>query len=63
MLGPHEFACPYCSKIMKKKSDIQRHIRIHTGEKPYVCNLCEKRFTVSHHLQIHVRRYHPMDLR
>ena len=28
-LGPNEYACPLCSKIMKKKNHMEDHIRIH----------------------------------
>ena len=31
--------CPYCSKEIKKPSDLVRHIRIHTREKPYKVSL------------------------
>ena len=27
-LGPNEYACPLCSKIMKKKNHMEDHIRI-----------------------------------
>lgn len=34
------FICLYCSKEFKKPSDLIRHIRIHTREKPYKVNFC-----------------------
>lgn len=33
------FICLYCCKEFKKPSDLIRHIRIHTREKPYKVNL------------------------
>ena len=39
-LGPEEFACPICGKIMKQKYKMEVHIRVHTGEKPFRCSNC-----------------------
>ena len=36
----------YCSKEFKKPSDLIRHIRIHTHEKPYKCTQCFRAFAV-----------------
>ena len=58
MIGPNKFACPYCSKIMKTNSDIKRHIRIHTGEKPYSCNVCHESFRLKCLLNIHIMKSH-----
>ncbi|XP_073702923.1 zinc finger protein 236-like [Garra rufa] len=49
--------CQYCPKSFKKPSDLVRHIRIHTGEKPYKCDECAKCFTVKSTLDCHVKTH------
>ncbi|XP_030067684.1 zinc finger protein 236 [Microcaecilia unicolor] len=49
--------CTYCPKSFKKPSDLVRHIRIHTGEKPYKCDECGKSFTVKSTLDCHVKTH------
>nr|XP_015212650.1 PREDICTED: zinc finger protein 236 isoform X2 [Lepisosteus oculatus] len=49
--------CTYCPKSFKKPSDLVRHVRIHTGEKPYKCDECGKRFTVKSTLDCHVKTH------
>ncbi|CAL1610638.1 unnamed protein product [Knipowitschia caucasica] len=49
--------CNYCPKSFKKPSDLIRHIRIHTGERPYKCEECGKSFTVKSTLDSHVKTH------
>ena len=43
---------------MKKPSNIQGHILIHTGEKPFVCNHCGKGFVQKSALKRHTILLH-----
>ena len=49
--GDHR--CPYCDKLFKRKSDLKRHVRVHTGERPYACLYCSYRATQKGDLNKH----------
>ena len=37
--------CDVCEKVFESPSNLARHMRTHTNEKPYECDVCEKSFT------------------
>lgn len=47
--------CPDCNKLCKSNSELKRHRRMHTGERPFTCEECNKRFNYKSSLLEHLR--------
>ncbi len=56
---PRQFACSEkdCPFSTKHQSDMAKHVRTHTGERPYACTDCEYRSSRRDQLAAHMRRH------
>ncbi|CAL8073711.1 unnamed protein product [Orchesella dallaii] len=52
------YPCPYCPKRFPVKGTLERHLRVHTGEKPFLCGICGKAFTQKGSVKLHLERVH-----
>ena len=52
---PH--VCETCNKAFTTSSDLNVHIRTHSGEMPHVCETCGKAFTAASSLKRHKRTH------
>ena len=44
-----------CNRRFPNKRWLERHVRVHNGEKPFKCDVCQSQFLLSHHLKNHMR--------
>ena len=50
--------CPVCGIILSPKTNVNVHLRTHSGVRPYECVLCLNRFRQKAHLMKHFRCTH-----
>ena len=47
--------CNLCNFSPSESAKMQRHMRIHTGEKPHSCNQCKFKTSTDDNLRVHMR--------
>lgn len=46
--------CNICGKSFRTRWHLERHMLIHTGEKPFSCEVCGRRFNLKHNWKTHM---------
>ena len=50
--------CKICNKPYSTKSNLNKHMLIHSDKKLFQCDICQKYFRLKHHLVGHKMRIH-----
>lgn len=53
--------CGECAQVFACRAGLERHVRVHTGERPFPCDVCGRRFAQKSSLTTHVTIAHEKD--
>uniref|UniRef100_A0A336M7Z1 CSON013320 protein n=1 Tax=Culicoides sonorensis TaxID=179676 RepID=A0A336M7Z1_CULSO len=51
------YTCRICSKVLSSASSLDRHVLVHTGERPFKCKYCHLTFTTNGNMHRHIRTH------
>ncbi|KAA0202717.1 hypothetical protein HAZT_HAZT000653 [Hyalella azteca] len=53
-----DYTCMYCGKAFMCRTHMERHVRVHTGERPYACPYCSYKASQKGSVKRHVLMVH-----
>ncbi|KAI1297297.1 Ras-responsive element-binding protein 1 [Halotydeus destructor] len=53
----HSHTCSICDKTLSSASSLDRHMLIHSGERPFKCRICNMAFTTNGNMHRHMRTH------
>lgn len=53
--GTADHSCSICGKALSSASSLDRHMLVHSGERPYKCNVCGQTFTTNGNMHRHMK--------
>ncbi|KAF4524885.1 hypothetical protein B566_EDAN015541, partial [Ephemera danica] len=51
------FSCSICGKLLSSSSSLDRHMLVHSGERPFKCRICQVAFTTNGNMHRHMRTH------
>ncbi|XP_078395685.1 ras-responsive element-binding protein 1 [Cetorhinus maximus] len=53
--GGNTHSCSICGKSLSSASSLDRHMLVHSGERPYKCTICHQAFTTNGNMHRHMK--------
>ncbi|XP_043920794.1 ras-responsive element-binding protein 1 [Protopterus annectens] len=53
--GGSDHSCSICGKSLSSASSLDRHMLVHSGERPYRCSVCSQSFTTNGNMHRHMK--------